>query len=62
MIKNRGQFLPLIKFFFGKFYRVAPQKIEKVDFSYSRTVFSIKKSSEKNKKEGVTIQKKIENS
>ena len=32
MIKKRGQFLPLNKNFFGKFYRVAPQKIDLFDF------------------------------
>ena len=32
MIKNRGQFLPLNKIFFGMFYRVAPQKIDLFDF------------------------------
>ena len=55
MIKKRGQFLPLNKNFFGKFYRVAPQKIDLFDFFDSRTVFSIKQSFEKTKKGGVTM-------
>ena len=46
-------------FFFRKFYRVAPQKIDLFDFSDSRIVFSIKKSSEKNKKSRGHNAKKI---